>query len=362
MDFSEKIVQFSQRVQSMKDSIQTEEATKTALIMPFFQMLGYDVFNPLEFTPEYVADVGIKKGEKIDYAIFLNGELCILIEAKAVNEDLEKHGSQLFRYFATLPARFGILTNGVMYKFYTDLDAPNKMDERPFLEFNLLDLKENLFPEIKKFERDNFDCDNILNSATELKYTTEMKKILTEELVNPSEDFVRFLLKDIYAGMKTQNVIDRFRNITKRAFNQFINDTLSERFKAAINSQAEAAADIETDTTPPPTLPDDEKQHNIITTLEELEAFAIVKTILKDTVNPSRIFYRDTESYLGILLDDNKLKWICRISIRKSQINLYLPDENKKMIRHPIDSINDLYSYENKLIEATSRYLGDKES
>ena len=206
MDFIEKINQFSRRVETLKDQIQTEEATKTALIMPFFQLLGYDVFNPSEFVPEFTADVGIKKGEKIDYAIFLNGELSILLEAKAIDENLDKHGSQLFRYYATSSARFGILTNGIIYRFYTDLDTPNKMDDRPFLEFNLLNLKDNLIPEIKKFERDNFDCNNILNSAAELKYTNEIKKLLYNEMIAPSDEFVRFLLKDIYPGMKTQNV------------------------------------------------------------------------------------------------------------------------------------------------------------
>lgn len=251
MDFSEKIVQFSKRVQNLKDQINTEEATKTALIMPFFQMLGYDVFDPSEFMPEFTADVGIKKGEKIDYAIFLEGELSILLEAKAINEDLDKHGSQLFRYFATSTARFGILTNGVIYKFFADLDAPNKMDDRPFLEFNLLDIRDNLIPEIKKFERNTYDCDTILTSATELKYTSEMKKVLQEEMNNPTDDFVRFLLKDIYPGIKTQTVIDKFRDTTKRAFYQFVTDILNDRFKAVIENpgSSEAAAYIESETT-----------------------------------------------------------------------------------------------------------------
>jgi hypothetical protein len=273
LDFSEKVVQFAKRIENIKDQIQTEEATKTALIMPFFQLLGYDVFNPAEFMPEYTADVGIKKGEKIDYAIFVNGELSILLEAKSVDEDLDKHGSQLFRYYATSSARFGILTNGIIYKFYTDLEAPNKMDDRPFLEINLLDLKDNLIPEIKKFERDNYDCDNILNSAAELKYTSEMKKLLYEEMSNPSDDFVRFMLKDV--------------------------------------------------------------------------------------VSPSRIFYRDTESYFGILLDDNKYKWICRVSIGKIQTNLFIQDENKQAIRYPLNSIDDIYNFQPQLTEAVQRHLAE---
>jgi hypothetical protein len=357
MDFSEKIIQFSKRVESLKDRIQTEEATKTALIMPFFQMLGYDVFNPMEFTPEYIADVGIKKGEKIDYAIFLDGQLSILIEAKAVNEDLEKHGSQLFRYYATLPARFGILTNGIIYKFYTDLDAPNKMDERPFLEFNLLDLRENLIPEIKKFERNNFNCDTILNSATELKYTNEMKKLLNEEMQNPSDDFVRFLLKDIYPGMKTQSVIDRFKGTTKKAMSQFVNDILNDRFKAIIGTTQTADIAAAVDTGAIESQPETEIVSKINTTIEELESFAIVKALLRETVTPTRLFYRDTESYLGILLDDNKNKWICRVAIGKNQINLYIPDENKKPIRYSVASIDDIYNYQPQLIEAVGRYL-----
>ncbi len=358
MDFNEKLNQFSSRVESLKDQIQTEEATKTALIMPFFQLLGYDIFNPSEFVPEYTADVGIKKGEKIDYAIFINDELSILLEAKSVNEDLNKHGSQLFRYFATLPARFGILTNGIVYEFYTDLETPNKMDEKPFLEFNLLDIKENLIPEIRKFQRNNFDNNNILTSAAELKYTQEIKKILTRELANPSDDFIRFMLKDIYSGVKTQNVIDKFRDTIKKAFNQFINDTLNERFKAAIGTQAEATTTTEPKIESAASI--DEENPKIVTVLEELEAFAIVKSILKNSVDLSRLFYRDTESYFGILLDDNKLKWLCRIAIGKSQINLYIPDKSKKSIRYRLDSINDIYSYETQLIEAVNKYTEEQ--
>ncbi len=128
MDFIDQLKQFSSRVETLRASLQTEEATKTAIIMPFFAMLGYDVFNPQEFVPEFTADVGTKKGEKVDYAIVDNGNPIILIEAKWIGENLNKHDSQLFRYFATTTAKIGILTNGLIYKFYTDLETPNKMD------------------------------------------------------------------------------------------------------------------------------------------------------------------------------------------------------------------------------------------
>ena len=169
MDFIDRLKQYSKRVESLKDNIQTEEATKTSLIMPFFSLLGYDVFNPDEFIPEFTADVGIKKGEKVDYAILQEGKPVILIEAKWIGEKLEKHDSQLFRYFATCNAKFAILTNGQYYRFYTDLEEPNKMDETPFLDINLLDLKETQVTELKKFCKENFNEAEIFDAASELK-------------------------------------------------------------------------------------------------------------------------------------------------------------------------------------------------
>ena len=152
MDFIDQIKQFSKRVEGLKDNLNTEEATKTSLIMPFFALLGYDVFNPEEFVPEFTADVGIKKGEKVDYAILNNGEPVILVEAKWVKEPLDKHGSQLYRYFGTTSAKIRILTNGIIYRFYTDLEEPNKMDKKPFLEINMLDIKERQVPELQKLQ------------------------------------------------------------------------------------------------------------------------------------------------------------------------------------------------------------------
>lgn len=202
MEFNEKIKQFSERVSMLKDTISTEEATKMSLIVPVFQILGYDVFNPLEFCPEYTADVGIKKGEKVDYAILEDGQPNILIECKSCSEQLDKHSSQLFRYFGTTPAKFGILTNGIIYRFYTDLEESNKMDLVPFLEIDMLSLKESSINEFKKFCKENFDRDKIFSTAEELKYSSLIKGVLSSEFEKPSEEFVRFILANIYDGQK----------------------------------------------------------------------------------------------------------------------------------------------------------------
>ena len=140
MDFKDIIKQISERVERLKDSLPTEEATKNALIMPFINALGYDVFNPNEVLPEMTCDIGTKKGEKIDYAILENGEPIILIECKHWKQNLSLHDNQLLRYFNVSKAKFGVLTNGIIYKFYSDLEEPNKMDEKPFLEIDMYDL------------------------------------------------------------------------------------------------------------------------------------------------------------------------------------------------------------------------------
>lgn len=190
--------QVGKRVADLSQSITNEEQTKNAFIMPFFQALGYDIFNPLEFVPEFTADVGIKKGEKVDYAIILDGEPQILIECKSITENLTKHDSQLFRYFVTTKSKFGILTNGREYKFFTDLDEPNKMDTTPFLTIDVTDIKENQFTEIIKFHKENFDIDNIVSSASELKYLNNLKAFLTENITTPSDSFLRYLTSEIY--------------------------------------------------------------------------------------------------------------------------------------------------------------------
>ncbi len=350
MDFIDQLHQFSKRVSALKQQINTEEATKTAIIMPFFQMLGYDVFNPEEFIPEFTADVGIKKGEKVDYAIKVDNEIVILVEAKSINEELDKHDSQLFRYFATSKAKFAILTNGITYKFYTDLEEQNKMDEQPFLEINILDIKDNYISELKKFQKSSFDIENILNTAEELKYSGEIKKVLSQQLQNPTDEFISYILNQVYTGRKTQNVIDKFRNVVKKALNQYINELLNEKFKLVIETEKEVASTTEE-------IIETEENSKIITTEEELEGYYIIKSLLRNTVESDKITYKDTESYYGILYENNTRKWICRLQVDKSQKYIIIPDENKNSIKHPIDSIDDIYNFQEELIAVVKRYL-----
>lgn len=337
--FEEKIKSFVARIETLKDSILTEEATKTSLIMPFFALLGYDVFNPTEFVPEFVADVGIKKGEKVDYAIILNNEPSILVEAKSVNEKLEKHDSQLFRYFGTTKAKFAILTNGITYRFYTDLDEPNKMDSAPFLSIDLLDLRDSDIAELKKFEKNTFDVDNIVNTASDLKYCGLIKQFLKEEFSNPSDEFTKLVLSaDIYTGRYTQVVLDKFKPIVKKSIAQYLNELVNDKIKNALNIESVAlpTGEVVED------IPEEEEVSGIVTTEEELQAFYIVKSILGDSFDMSRITYKDTASYFGILIDGKVTRWICRIFLKEHVKYIVIPNGNDS-IKYSIDNVSDIY-------------------
>ena len=226
MDLKDSLKSLSERIGKLKESILTEEATKNAFIMPFIQSLGYDVFNPLEVVPEMDCDLIKNKGDKIDYAIMKDDEPVILIECKHWKQNLNLHDNQLQKYFVASKARFGVLTNGIIYRFYTDLVKANIMDDTPFLEVNLEELKDSQIEELKKFHKSYFDINNILSTASELKYLSELKTLIKAEFANPSADFVRHFARPIYNGQVKQGVLDMFTDLVKRTISNHINDVI----------------------------------------------------------------------------------------------------------------------------------------
>ncbi len=351
MDLIDKIKDLASRIPKQLEHIQTEEATKNAFIMPFISALGYDVFNPLEVIPEYCADVGAKKGEKVDYVVKKEDKIIILIECKWSGADLHKeHASQLYRYFSVTEARFAILTNGLIYEFYSDIDEPNKMDSKPFFEFNILDFEDHHVKELKKFSKSAFSLDDILNTASTLKYTGAIKKILEEELKNPTEPFVRFFASQIYDGRLTQSVIEQFRQVVKEARNQFINEQIADRLKSALsaNDREEAKEEIVENVK-------EVVKDGIETTQEEIDGYNIVKAILREEVDVKRMAMRDTKSYCGILLDDNNRKPICRLHFNHSQkyIGVFT---NKKEERIAIGEIDEIFNLAEKIKSTLSEY------
>lgn len=359
MAFSDGLAALAKKIRDTRDSVQTEEATKNAFIMPFISnVLGYDVFDPSEVVPEFVADVGVKKGEKVDYAIFKNGQVQILIECKKIGDPLDlRYASQLFRYFAVTSARIAILTNGQHYYVYTDGDLPNRMDEKPFLIFDLLDIDRTLVPEIQKFSKESFDIDSVVSAAEELKYIGGIRRIIAAEVKDPSEEWVRLFANRIYEGRTTQKVIDQFRPLVAKALHQYVGDQVNSRLKTALGDDApdpNRSTELAPSLAQPPVgvaaiadpVPASEvASFDIVTTDEELEGFNIVRAIAVSEVDPERIHHRDGKAYFAILLDNNNRKPIIRLHLNGKSVKYVTTFEaGREGTRRDIKSVVDIYT------------------
>ncbi len=360
MDFIDQIRAIASRIEATKHLIQTEEATKNAFIMPLIQALGYNVFDPLEVTPELVADIGTKKGEKVDYAILKDGKPIIIFECKKCGVDLNiNHAAQLFRYFHVTEARFAILTNGVVFQIYTDLEQPNKMDERPFLEFNILDFKESEAEELKKFAKSAFDVESILMTANELKYTRHIKNVLQQLVANPTDDFIKLVAADLIAGKRfTPAIRDQFAAISIKAFQSLISTIINDRLKVAMSPDSAPVSRTEEEAKKE--NPASEAKSEIVTTNQEWEGFFTIRSILRDFVNPKRVCIRDALSYCAILLDDNNRKPICRLRFNNPErlaVGFFNGKDEEKI---NINDVDDIYQYADKLKATLFSYIGDQ--
>jgi hypothetical protein len=269
MDFIEQLLTLAKLIEKQHANITTAEATKKAFVIPFIQALGYDVFDPREVLPEFTTDVGCKKDEKVDYAIIINNKLTVLFECMSCDIHLNvAHAAQLRRYFHVTSARIGVLTNGISYFFYSDLEEKNIMDDMPFMEIDLLNIDKQMISDLKKLSKNPFELDQILSAAGELKYIRAIKNVLFEEYSSPSLEFIRFLASQVYSGIKTPQVLDQFAPIVQEAFKQFIND----RLKSVVSSREEEAVDNIDDANNGFMI---KPNHDIITD-EEFEGFFVV--------------------------------------------------------------------------------------
>ena len=348
MEFSEKIEQLKERATGLKDSLQTEEATKNALVMPFLNALGYDIFNPLEVVPEFIADSRLKKDEKVDYAVMKDGKPIILIECKKVDNDkldVKKHAGQLFKYFTACKAKFIILTNGIVYKFFSDIEETNVLDKDPFFTFNLFEYKENQLETLAEFCKENFDLEKAYSNAGDLKYIRQFEEVIESEYRNPSDDFVRYLLdkSEIYDGVKTAKVIEKHRKTTVEAFNLFMSKVMKTSLDFSLTAKQEEKS----------------TKNEVVTTLEELEGYAIVKSILNGVIDISRVTYRDNSSYCNVLLDDNIRKTICRLYFNRSQKYIAFLEGTKEN-KQPINSVNDIFCFAEQIKNKVDEILGVK--
>lgn len=344
MSIEERLRVIAERVKEHSSTMLTEEAVKTAVVLPFLSALEYDVFNPGEVVPEFTADAVGKKGEKVDYAIRVDGNIRMLIECKPIATTLEKvHLAQLYRYFSVTDAKFAILTNGRSFHFHTDLVAPNRLDDKPFLSFDLSDLQGHLISELKKFAKSEFNLEGILQSATRLKYTSAVKKELAAMMDEPPEDLVRIVTVGLYEGRFTAQVREQFTPMVRAAFREIVRESVHSRLSTAL---------AETET--PDLGVEATDQDEIETTDEEREGFQIVRAIVRDILRPPRVFMRDQRSYCGILVDNNNRKPLARLWLNRSVKYLSLFDgEKEEKVR--IETLDDIYNFTDRL-RATAQY------
>ena len=353
-DLKLKLEQLHQRVDALKDQINTEEATKNAFVMPFIQIIGYDIFNPTEVIPEFICDIGTKKGEKIDYVIKKDDEPILIIECKHWKEKVDAHNSQLHRYYHVSKSRFGVLTNGHQYNFYADLEKPNIMDEKPFFTLDLANLKDSSLKILEKFSKNGYNLEGILDSAESLKYIKAIRNEFEKELKEPSDEMVRMLVNRFFDKPVTASRLVSFKEYTRKAFSNSINESINFRLKNALNINETIPSKAKEEITP---IDDPKDASKIITTEEEVEGSQIVKAILREILPASRIAFRDTLSYFGILLDDNNRKPICRLHFNSSNKYIELfhngKDNGEKKL---IASLEEIYNFKNELLATMKNY------
>ena len=360
MDLIDRLIELANRVRRQQGAVKTEEAVKTAFIMPFIQALGYDVFNPLEVIPEHTADHGVKKGEKVDYAIQIDEKIVMLIECKQVNAKLEtRHASQLFRYFTVTDAKFGVLTDGVRYLFYTDLETANVMDDRPFFEFNITDFEETDVEQLKKFGRGAFDVEAITSTASDMKYLKALRNEFQNVIASPPDEFVRMLFGRVNPKVRfTSQLKDSFAKLTKTAIDEQLKELIYSRLRAA--ATAESAHD-ESDESGTPTAVSEENESpppkGIVTTPNEEGAFRIIQAIASELTEPENITIRDGQVYCAILFKNNNRRPVARLYFDKKtrlRVGIFLESGE---VKHSILKITEITKLKTDILAAVQRYL-----
>jgi hypothetical protein len=360
LTFEDEIKEFTKSIPAKLEHIDSEETSKIALITPFLRLMGYDTTNPAEVKAEYTADVGTKQGEKVDFAILEDGHPIIFIECKSATNELSTDNiSQLFRYFSITDIQIGILTNGIEYKFFTTGEDNSRMDEKPFLDIDILNLTKKDIKELEKFKKVNFDIDEVVSRADNLKYRNLIKKTLLSEFENPSEEFIRAIGKQVYDGILTQNVKEKFGTIIAVAISEIINEKINKTLSDAVASNEEEQEDNNA------VEAEEEINEEVVTTELEKEAYFIVKSIASEIIDVNRVAMRDRKHYCNILFDDNQRFPIVRLYFNNANHlrvefydNITLTKNGGKIgDKIDIEDVSDLYSHKKRILNVIKEYL-----
>jgi len=314
MSFRDAVRTLANQIEERRKHVQTEEAAKQSLILPFLHLLGFDIWNPSECIPEYKAGWA-KVAEKVDYALLISSKLSIFVEAKGPNEVLVNYDPQLAKYFNSTPeVKFCVITNGIQYRFFTDLQERNLLDKKPFFEFNFEDFNEADIAVLERFRKEVFNVDSLVGYAEDLVFLSALKAQFKSLLREPSDDFVRFAVGEaqLVDGRLTQKVIDRFRPLVKESISAAILEIVGQ-------SLSPVAATPE----PPPVaeeeIPAEEAPSRIQTTEEELRFYQVIKECVAEHVpDVDKIRHQDTERYFAVLYNTST-RWFVRMVYQRER-------------------------------------------
>ena len=356
MALADSIQKLKQTAGRVADRLDTEEATKMSLVVPFLGELGFDPFDPDVVVPEFTADVGTKKGEKVDYALKQDGKIIMLIECKSAQTNLsDAHYGQLFRYFSVTEARVGVLTNGLEYWFFSDVDEKNKLDSRPFYRFSLSEYNDADLKQLEQFTSRSFDPEHFDETASLLKYTTLLKKEIRHELNQPSDDLIKLFASKVYSGRLTANAREMFAPLVFNAFNEIIREIVNSRLTHAlsqVNSEESQNSANDTESVDA----EDASKDGIITTDQEREAFFIVKSIARRFVDPDRISMRDQKSYCNVLLDNTNRKPVVRFLFDNNPQRIQFGKDPNQRVE--ISGVDDIFRHEEAIKLVLAEYDG----
>ncbi len=275
-----------------------ETQTRDNLIHPFFNILNYSKLD--DYTHEYISDMGDKKGRKVDIAITLGKkEPLILVECKSATAKLnDNHFRQLNEYCLYSPsAKVGVLTNGIIYNFYTVNQKEKKgLNSKPFFTFDLTNYDNSQLEMLALFNRQSIEINEIIQEAEDAYFLDNFDNALFKTLVE-TDDLVKLIFKNMGGLRATEKALSQIKGLVnsisiKTALDRIIQKEISE------------------------------SNSGIITTAEEIKAYNVIKTILAmsskiKAADLERINYRDLKNSFLIIVDDKQTKNICSLVFKE---------------------------------------------
>lgn len=355
MTFNVDISDLAKRSSNASKKALTEEATKTSVILPFIKALGFDPFNLDEVVPEFIADVGMKKGEKVDFSLKIDGTNTILIEVKPISMALgNAQYNQLYRYFAVTDAKLAILTNGKEVWFFSDIDEPNKMDKKPFFMFDFQSHDQEQVAELARFQKSVFSIEKILEAASALKYTSKAAAYIKRQLIEPDDEFVKVIGRQIHDGSLTKSITEQLKPAIQSALDLIIRDRIQDKLNIAFKPDSPPAEQQSAQSIGASS----DGSSEIETTEEEMQAFMIVRAIVARELPIDRVTIRDSKTYCSVFVDDNNRKPLCRFYFNaKSKNVIGVFDKDKTEAKHEIDGLGRIYDHAEALTTTARSYL-----